>query len=139
MINIYMKDEYFYMFKQAIVDTEKETGHELPHNIEVYLTTLLATYTKNNDFLPSKTFVETLYEINSKKSAKDLGDSCLFVTGVFPSYGKERGLSRSYFQGIGSMSYSIAANYTENEIFSNLSTHFKFLSEFIAIVTKKYE
>ena len=87
-VNIFMDDTYASAFYDIVKDTQSKTGYELPLEIESYVVMLLASKIDKPDFLPTKTFAQcylTLKEYN-KYDAKTLGDTCLFVRGVFPNY-----------------------------------------------------
>jgi hypothetical protein len=71
------------------------------------------------------------FKLKTTDEAKNLGDTCLFVAGVFPSIGERHGINRRYYQDIGSTSYEMVAGARHPELFNTLATHFNFLSEFI--------
>jgi len=124
-----MQDAYTSAFYGVVKDTQKQTGYELPHYLEAYIVMLLATYVKNPNFEPNNSFAESYLQIDSVRDAKKLGDTCLFVSGVFPSYGERKGLSRKYYKDIGRSSYASM----RGEIFVELTTHFDLLSNFIEL------
>ena len=133
-----MKDVYVDAFRGVVKETQAETGYELPETIEAYVVMLLAHNIERPDFLPEKSFAEAFLKLRrpADHSAKELGDACLLVTGAFPTYGSRHGLNRKYFQDIGITSYDIVAENFNTELFSTLSTHFVFVSDFITIVTR---
>ena len=90
---------------------------------------LLAHHVERPDFLPDTSFAEKYLTIDSRKDAKSLGDTCLFVSGVFPNIGKRKGLNRHYYTTIGIGSYSSMYG----NLFEELATHFIFLSDFIEV------
>jgi hypothetical protein len=65
--------------------------------------------------------------------AKTLGDTCLFVTGIFPNYG----IDVNYYSDIGKTSYSTVANTLNGELFSTLSVHFDIVRDFINCIPNK--
>ena len=97
-----MQDAYVSIFADCVRSTREQTGIELPEHIEHYAVALLAVHVDRADFLPKQTFAHTLYNIHNAQSAKQLGDTCLFVTGVFPEYG----VSTQYYRDIGRTAYS---------------------------------
>jgi len=133
-----MRDEYFLPFNDMIVNTRKETGHALPENVEVYVSALLASFIDKPDFLPERSFAEAYSILNNKDytSAKQLGDTCLFLSGVFPKYGSRYGLNKTYYRHIGSSSYGIASERLQQDVFQLLSRHFDFIAEYIQVSTK---
>ena len=133
-----MKDVYVDAFRGVVKETQAETGYELPETIEAYVVMLLAHNMDRPDFLPEHSFAAAYLKLRrpSDYNAKELGDACLLVTGAFPSYGSKHGLNRKYFQDIGISSYDMVAERFNEELFSTLSTHFVFVSDFITIVTR---
>jgi hypothetical protein len=134
----YMKDAYVDAFRSVVLETQAETGFELPEPVQAYVVMLLAHNMDRPDFLPEHSFAEAYLKLRrpSGYSAKELGDACLFVSGVFPSYGKKHGLNRAYYQDIGISSYDMVAETLNGELFRTLSVRFVFVSDFIGIVTR---
>lgn len=130
-----MKDVYVNAFLGAVKETQDKTGYDLPEHIEAYVVMLLAQNMDRPEFLPEKSFAEAYLKLRkpANHSAKELGDACLFVSGVFPTYGSKHGLSRKYFQDIGSTSYEMVAEVLNGELFNTLATQFVFVSDFIEI------
>ena len=126
-----MKDAYTHAFYGIVRETQDTHGYELPEHLESYVVMLLASYVERPNFLPSNSFAESYLNLNKRMDAKQLGDTCLFVSGVFPTYGKRKGLSKSYYINIGAGSYSTMYG----ELFEDLAAHFSFLSEFIQLST----
>lgn len=132
-----MKDAYRLAFYDVVKETQADTGYELPEHLEAYVVMLLAHHVDRIEFLPEKSFAEAYLSLRRPVglNAKELGDTCLFVTGLFPTYGSKHGLKRKYFQDIGIGSYEKVAEVMHNELFAQLATHFNFLSDFIEVVT----
>ena len=128
-----MKDAYRIAFYDVVKETQADTGYDLPEHLEAYVVMLLAHHIDRPDYLPEKSFAEAYLKLSRPYdySAKELGDTCLFVTGVFPTYGRKHGLSRRYFQDIGIGSYEMVAGVLNQDLFTELATHFTFLSDFI--------
>ena len=124
-----MRDVYQTAFYGVVKETQESSGLTLPNDIECYVVMLLADHIDKNDFLPKKSFAESYLTIRKSSNAKELGDTCLFVSGVFPAYG-----NTDYFIEIGRSSYSriTTLNY---ELFESLSKHFIFLRDFIELST----
>jgi hypothetical protein len=127
-----MNDAYRTALFDVVRETSAKRGYDLPEPIEAYVVMLLANYVDKPDFLPD-TFGLTFLQLKSGAEAKQLGDTCLFVAGVFPTIGERKGLKRRYYQDIGSTSYGIVAEVQNPELFSTLATHFNFLSDFIEV------
>jgi hypothetical protein len=126
-----MNDAYTLALFDVVKETSITHGYDLPEPIEAYVVMLLASYVDKTDFLP-ETFAESFLTIKTTTEAKEPGDTCLFVAGVFPTMGTRKGLSRRYYQDIGSTSYEMASD-MNSDLFPVLSRHFNFLSSFIEV------
>ena len=127
-----MNDAYTTALFDVVKESSATRGYDLPEPIEAYVVMLLASHVEKPDFLP-ETFGTTFMQLKTSNQAKELGDTCLFVAGVFPSIGERKGLKRRYYQDIGSSSYEMVAGARHPELFNALATHFNFLSEFIEV------
>jgi hypothetical protein len=124
-----MKDAYTNAFYEVARETQETTGYELPHDVEAYIVMLLGTFVDRPNFLPNKSFAESLLSLrNNRLEAKQLGDVCLFVSGVFPEYG----MKKPYYISIGRTSYGTL----EGDVFISLTQHFDFLSDFIHLMVR---
>tara|TARA_Y200000002_G_scaffold372469_1_gene370287 strand:+ start:418 stop:855 length:438 start_codon:yes stop_codon:yes gene_type:complete len=127
-------DDYFNAFYDIVKETQESSGYVLPEDIESYIVMLLSHHIDKPNWMPDKSFAEvylTLSETGSKRlTAKELGDACLFLTGVFPRYTLQRN-NKKYYQDIGSSSYEVVHDLIPGSVFKQLSTHFIFLSDFI--------
>lgn len=132
-----MKDVYVDAFRSVVKQTQAETGLELPETIEAYVVMLLAHNMERPNFLPEHSFAKAYLKLRrpADYSAKELGDACLFVSGVFPQYGRKHGLDRRYYQDLGITSYDMVSEVFNHSLFNTLSTHFVFVSDFITVVT----
>lgn len=133
-----MEDAYRSAFYEIVKETQNKTGYELPDHIEVYLVMLLSYQTDRPNFLPDASFAELFLTATTPQKKKELGDTCLFVSGVFPYIGRKRGVNRSYYSDMGITSYEMLSGVRHPELFSALALHFKFLSEFIEITFRDY-
>jgi len=131
-----MSDEYVSAFKLLINQTKDSYGYELPLFVEQYVVMLLASHIDRPNWMPEDSFIETYHRIKNSHDAKSLGDECLFLCGVFPDYGRRKGLDIDYYGAIGSNSYSRAGQALNIEIFDTLSRHFKFVSKVINVTVK---
>ena len=123
-----MQDAYVTAFTELVSNTRTETGVELPMLVEHYVVALLAEHVDKNDFLPERSFAESLMTVHNSRTAKELGDSCLFVTGVFPNYG----IDRDYYISIGQSAYTRI----DTELFNTVSVHFATISDFINVCVR---
>ena len=127
-----MRNVYQTAFYGVVRETQESTGLTLPDDIECYVVMLLAEHIDKNDFLPKKSFAESYLTITKSRNAKELGDTCLFVSGVFPDYGDS-----NYITHIGRSSYSQITTSLNHDLFESLSKHFVFLRDFISVSTTK--
>ena len=127
-------DDYFNAFYDIVKETQESSGYVLPVDLESYIVMLLSHHIDKPDWQPEKSYAEvylSLAETRPKKlSAKELGDACLFLTGVFPEYTIKRN-NKKYYQDMGSSSYGVVHELIPGSVFKQLSTHFVFLSDFI--------
>lgn len=127
-------DNYFNAFYDIVKETQETSGYNLPVDLESYIVMLLSHHIDKPDWLPEKSFAEVYLSLSDTRqkrlTAKELGDACLFMTGVFPAYAKKKNNIR-YFQDIGSSSYEVVNELLPGSLFGQLSTHFIFLSSFI--------
>lgn len=132
-----MKDTYVNSFRNLVKQTSEETGFAVPEPLETYIVMLLSMYMEKTNFLPDKSFIESYLKLqkNTLHSAKELGDTCLFLTGVFPLYGARYGISKSYYTGIGIESYKVVSEKFNDDLFKLLSKHFEYLQKFIELTT----
>lgn len=124
-----MNDAFTNAFFGVVREAQETTGYQLPVHLEHYVVMVLAIHIDKPNWQPEQSFAEAYLKLNNRSNAKELGDTCLFVSGVFPSFGSNKGLSRSYFQNIGKSSYGQLGS----ELFVDLTNHFDFLSDFINI------
>jgi hypothetical protein len=132
-----MKDEYVTAFHSVIKETTESYGYTIPVDVEAYIVMLLSSFVERPDFLPKPSFAEQYLTVskNNPYHAKDLGDICLFVTGVMPGYGTRAGLSPDYFQNIGQGSYYVASISLNTNLFTVLCKNFPLISDIIKSAT----
>ena len=131
-----MQDAYVNAFRSVVKETQSTTGFELPEHVECYVVMLLAQYLDRPYFLPEEGFARAYLKLKkpAKYNAKELGDACLIVSGAFQIYGQRIGLTRKYYCDIGISSYDMVASTLNYTLFSTLSQHFIFVSDFINCV-----
>ena len=122
-----MRDEYASAFYDVVKDTRDRTGIEMPEYIEHYVVLLLASHVDKSDFLPKKTFAESILELKNSRDAKTLSDTCLFVTCIFPEYV----INVEYYSSIGKTSYNRCTHNLNVQLFETLSLHFDHIRYFI--------
>ncbi len=117
-----MQDAYVQAFVRLATSAREETGIELPAHIEHYVVCLLAVHVDATHFLPTQSFAHSLLTIQRSGDAKTLGDTCLFVTSVFPEYG----VNERYYTDIGVTAY----NSINTELFQTISVNFETVKTF---------
>ena len=132
-----MQESYHSVFYTIVKETQDTYGYDLPFDIEVYVTMLLASHIDKSSFLPQDSFAESYLSLDRPygSRAKQLGDTCLFTVGVFPEYGTSKGLTQEYFSSIGKSRYDLARDRLNDRLFLDLRNHFDFLTNFINICT----
>ena len=123
-----MQDAYVQAFVELASDARETTGIELPMHIEHYVVCLLAVHVDKSNFLPTHTFAESLLTAHRLSDCKTLGDTCLFVTSVFPEYG----VNERYYTDIGVTAY----NSINTELFQSLSVNFHTVKTFARAVCR---
>ena len=126
-----MEDAYRVAFYDVVKETQAKRGYDLPENLEAYVVMLLAHNIDRPDFLPEDSFAQAYLKLSrpADYSAKELGDTCLFVTGVFPEYKNKHGLNVDYFSSIGSNSYL----QIQTSLFNELGSKFTYVRDFISL------
>lgn len=134
---MYIRDEYTQVFRECILETQHQTGYELPEDLQAYIAILLGSFVDRPHFLPKDSFAQAYITLKDPKhlSAKELADVCLFVVGVFPNMGKRYGFKSDYYASIGVSSYDIAAQGLNRTLFEQLRDRFDIASEVIKLST----
>jgi hypothetical protein len=112
-----MKDVYFQKFSVVLDEVSHGT---LPPPIHSYMASLLAEHVEKTDFFSEPVALRYM-SIKGSMTAKELGDNCLVIAGIFPGF---RGMSDDYYVSIGAGSYGVAATYTGSAIFKSLACDF---------------
>lgn len=112
-----MKDVYVEKFS-AVLD-EIDTFRARPM-VKVYVSVLLADHVEKTNFF-SEPFGLRYMDLKNCHNAKELGDNCLVIAGIFPGF---RRMPDRYYIEIGSGSYGMAASVTGSVIFRSLSRDF---------------
>ena len=84
-------DEYFNAFYGIVKETQDSSGYTLPVDLESYIVMLLSHHVDKVHWLPKKSFAELYLTLPKERlPAKELGDTCLFLTGGFAQYAISR-------------------------------------------------
>lgn len=134
-----MQDEYVTAFHNVVHEVKHRVGLSLPAQLEMYVVMLLADHVDKSNFLPKRSFAESYLELHSmpRYHAKKLGDTCLFVTGVFPEYNNSKGFNVSYYSAVGKNSYHLALTTSKLNIFESLTQHFESVRDYISYIMNK--
>lgn len=134
-----MKDIYIQTFYTLIKDRERDTGFQMPQQIEYYCVYLLAERVEKKNIIPDPSFAEKyllMYQDPKLEEFKQFGDDCLFFTSLLPEYGARRGLSKSYFCDMGVASYDTCSTLADDELYKQLSQCFYELQQFLESLIK---
>ena len=115
-----MKDIYVEKFSAVLEEIHTFRAYPI---VKVYVSVLLAEHVEKTDFF-SEPFGMRYMNIQKSYNAKELGDNCLVIAGIFPGY---RGMPDNYYVDIGSGSYSAAAHATGSRVFAQLAENFDFI------------
>jgi hypothetical protein len=116
-----MKDVYYEKFLEVLEDTWKRNDYYLPLEMRSYTASLLAAHVDKTNFF-SEPFGLRYMDIQTSTNAKELGDNCLVIAGIFPGY---RSMPDRYYIEIGVGSYSVAADATGSVMFGMMSDNFE--------------
>jgi len=117
-----MKDVYVEKFSAVL--KEIHTFRVRP-KMKIYVSVLLADHVERTDFFTKPVGLRYM-DLQTSTNAKELGDNCLVIAGIFPGL---RGMPTDYYIEIGSGSYAAAASVTGSEIFETLAQDFGVLCE----------
>ena len=126
-----LNQAYFDAINTLVHECQSVKGLELPKPITIYCTAILADKLDKPLWEPQPTWAERYLTMKSAQDAKDLGDTALWAVGICPTYLTRRGMNRSYYVQIGQGAYSKAADELNTELYTLLSTHFLYISEFL--------
>lgn len=120
------------IFRDHVHTTESYTGLTLSPLIKIYVAELLADFADKPDRIPpSQAVVELLYQAQLRSEKKQVGDLCLWITGVFPNYKQRYGIRRSYYQQLGASAY----RHTDSEVLWEIAEYFPIVSDFVKAAT----
>jgi len=112
-----MKDIYVEKFS-AVLD-EIHTFKDCPRT-KIYVSCLLADHVERTGFFTEPVGLRYM-DLQTSTHAKELGDNCLVLVGIFPGY---RGMPDDYYIEIGRGSYGMAASVTGSDVFEILARDF---------------
>lgn len=130
-------DQYTEIFRQLSESAQAISGIRLPKYIEIYGVLILADHMRRNRWEPDPSFAECYMTLRDAAAARDFGDECLFMCGVFPEYASRRGLTTSYYQSLGQGAYLRAAKDLERDLFECLAKNFSVVSRWMLTVTRQ--
>ena len=126
-----LNQTYFDAINTLVDECQTVKGLDLPKPITIYCTAILADKLDKPLWEPQPTWAERYLTMRSAQDAKELGDTALWAVGICPMYLTRKGMSRSYYAQIGQGAYLKAADELNQELYTLLSTHFLFVSEFL--------
>jgi len=130
-------DQYTEMFRQLSESARAFTGITLPQYLEIYGVLILADHMRKGRWEPQPSFAECYLTISNAVAARDFGDECLFLCGVFPEYANRRGMNKSYYQSLGQGAYWRASKELQPELFESLAKHFAIMSQWMLAVVRQ--
>lgn len=137
MIRVLPDDQYTAIFQDLAADAVRQTGVHLPQHLELYCVLMLADHMRRGDWEPRPSFAECYMTITSADAAREFGDECLFITGVFPEYAQRRGMNIGYYEGLGQSAYLRASKTLNPDLFEPLAKNFGVVRRWILAVTRQ--
>lgn len=137
MIRSLPDDQYTEIFRDLAVSAGRHSGVNLPQHIELYCVLMLADHMRRGDWEPRPSFAECFMTITSADAAREFGDECLFICGVFPEYAQRRGMNIGYYEGLGQSAYLRASKTLNPDLFEPLARHFGIVRRWILAVTRQ--
>lgn len=131
LISINMNKDTFEIFLEHVHRTESERGLEVPPHIRSYVVALLVDFLDKPERLPDQAVCELLMQAQRSRELKDVGDLCLWITGVMPTYRSHRGMSRSYYIALGRTAYSG----TQALVLAEIAQRFEPISDYVHVLT----
>jgi hypothetical protein len=126
-------------FYTLIGEAQYTLNRQLPEELEHYLVSLLIRFIDKHEIIVSSVGQEHLEAQLSLHQnphlLKDLGDSCLLISGLFPERKSHRGLNKEYYIEIGQRafySYALTGSLSSASLFSHISSDFPLLSTVLA-------
>jgi len=118
-------------FYTLVGEAQYTLNQQLPTDLEHYLVTLMMRFTERTNFLEraiGQCFLEAqLQAIHNPEPLKDVGDSCLLTSGLFPQYKAHHGVPQDYFTSIGQSAFHGYASHTSlsnADLFHDLAVTF---------------
>jgi len=100
------------LWYEMFFEAEERTGVSVDEDLTVYLVHMLISFLKNTDIVLTRhviNYLERVDDLNQTRSLREAGDSCLFVSGIFPKYISRKYGNDEYLIDIGISAYSQAS------------------------------
>jgi hypothetical protein len=124
------------IFREHVHSVEAHSGLTLPPLIKFYVIELLSEYVDKPDRVPpSEALIILLDRAQRAHEKKTVGDLCLWITGVLPTYRAHRGMRREYYCSIGATAYS----QTHSQVLLEIADNFRLVSDFVKLATHDCE
>jgi hypothetical protein len=128
-----MKDGVHRIFREHVHNVEYQTGLTLPPLVKMYVAELLAYYIDKPDRIsPELSYTLRVNEIRDTRTAKEIGDEILWVTGVLGSPKKRYGVTREYIEFLGASAY----RRTHSDVLHLIADGFPIVSSFVSKATR---
>lgn len=125
-----------HIFRDHVHTVETHSGLTLPPLIKLYVIELLADYVDKPELVPpDEALIILLDRARTQHEKKTVGDLCLWITGVLPTYRSRRGMRREYYQALGASAYS----QTHSQVLVEISRNFTVVSDFVKLATHDCE
>lgn len=130
------------LWHALIVDAEQACKHPLDAEMQSYLVFLLMRFTQDHGFaakILAMEFMQGMQAGGQVKQVKlrEVADSCLLTTGLFPQQAQRRRVSLSYYMDLGRSAYlqlALAGSTAMAEVYHQLARHFAALMDILHAV-----
>lgn len=117
-------------FNQLFHETLTYQGWMVPKSLQRNMISILISKADKPNWKPTPSYAQMYVTAQTPQALKSLGDTCWFTRAVFPQLGERRGISSSYYTGLGQGCYSRLLQFTgpDNSL-EMMIRHFDFLAE----------
>jgi hypothetical protein len=131
-MNLLTNDNALILWRDTVKEAEDQCSILLKQELENYLVTLLAQYSRKPE-IAKQVFATAFLEAqhaHDNYSLQQMGDQCLLFAGLFPRAAEGKLVKVSYFVDLGRSAYTSISIKT-NDLFSSLAFQFVMLMDIL--------
>jgi hypothetical protein len=124
-MNVILNDEITSLWRETIKEAEHHCAVSLKQELETYLASLLANYSKRPE-LAKQVFAFAMLQAQASQdelALQQTGDQCLLFAGLFPKRLERKLVKVSYLVDMGRFAY-ITLSHRTDDLFSHLAGQF---------------